>query len=376
MARIIVSSVGTSLLTRHAEKAEREALIRCSNLRKGECPPDVTAIVQRLHEEALKQLDSSDIAEIRRASAELNGLVGLNGGRLPTGAQQEMHFLIATDTAQGQATAETVAAFLRDTCGCMVEVFVPQGLSTQDEEHFSGGIKHLLKWCDMTLEGYHSAGYEIVFNLTGGFKSLQGYLNTIGMFYADRMVYIFESATAELIEIPRLPVAIDLATLEQNATAFALLDAGRQYRRSDFPDVPESLLDELDGDVLLSVWGELIWKKAKYQILGKELLLFPRLNHADSFRRDFADIRQVADKVRLQETLAKVSVLLERSSGSTAPLKGDGGVQYEDMKNMAHEGRPIGHFRITNGLRASCIAVNGALTMRHYGSHDYVNNNP
>ena len=309
--RIIVTSVGTSLLTRQAEKSEREKLTRYSNLQKGECPVEVITIIEDLLDKAVAQLNKNDSAEIRRASAELNGLIGLNDGRLPLANPQDMHFLIATDTAQGQATSETIALYLRNTCGCITEVIVPKGLSTKDEEHFSTGIKELLKWCDETLEGYRIHGYEIVFNLTGGFKSLQGYLNTIGMFYADRMVYIFESETSELIEIPRLPISIDLQCLEEHATAFTLLDAGKEYRRNDFPNVPASLLDEIDGHVILSVWGELIWNKVKDKILGIKLLNFPRIKFDENFKSDFSHTLKIEDKIKLQETLAKIAVQLE-----------------------------------------------------------------
>jgi hypothetical protein len=31
-------------------------------------------------------------------------------------------------------------------------------------------------------------------------------MNTLGMFYADEVIYIFEAKTADLIRIPRLPI--------------------------------------------------------------------------------------------------------------------------------------------------------------------------
>lgn len=373
--RLVVSTAGTSLLTRQAEKYERQILTCHANDRHDECPENVVTLVKGLRERALVQLKSSDVGEIRKASAELNGLIGINGGQLPSG-NEDMHFLIATDTLQGKATAGSVASFLRENCGCSVEVFSPPGLSTRDGSHFSEGIKNLLKWCEETIDGYRSAGYEIVFNLTGGFKSLQGYLNTIGMFYADRMVYIFESPASELIEIPRLPVTIDLACFKAYSSDLALLAAGRLYRTEDFPRLPEALLDSIDGNVILSLWGELMWNRAKASILSDELLEFPCLSYSDSFVRDFRIIRNEAEKVKLHETLAKASFLLEQDRGGTGLLKRDGGIQYEDFNNRNFQGKPIGHFRVTQSLRVSCVSENGRLILRHYGAHDYVNDNP
>lgn len=374
--RLILTSVGTSLLTRHAEKGERQALTSCSNYRKGECPQDISSLVDRLHEKAFEELSSSKPDEIRRASAELNGLIGLNHGNMPSGKQGDMHFLIATDTAQGEATAATVGDFLRNKCGCAAEVLNVRGLSTRDSQCFSEGIKNLLKWCDESLEGYKQNGYEIVFNLTGGFKSLQGYLNTIGMFYADRMVYIFESETADLIEIPKLPIAVDRSCFENNAVHFALLNAGKEYRPADFPGVPAALIDEIDSHVLLSLWGELMWNKVKQNIFSGSLLPFPCLSYSESFKKDFSNTRVAVERVKLQEIIAKVSVLLQKENGSTRMLKQDGGLLYEDFQNKSANGKPIGHFRVTQNLRISCIAENGGLTLRHYGEHDYVNDNP
>lgn len=78
---------------------------------------------------------------------------------------------------------------------------------------------------------------------------------------------------------------------------------------------------------------------------------------------------------RCERRLARVSVLLDE--GGVARLKQDGGLQYEDYQNRrSADGRPIGHFRLTQGRRVSCIAEGGSLRLRHFGAHDQVNNNP
>jgi putative CRISPR-associated protein (TIGR02619 family) len=375
MPKFVVSTVGTSLLTRHAQKDEREALTRCSNYVEGECPDEISALIEKLHFKALEQLESRRIEEIRQASAELNGLIGLNGGLLPSG-NRDIHILIATDTAQGRATAETVKEFLQ-RCGCSVHIVTPKNLSTKDETHFSEGVKDLLSWCDETLEGYRQAGYEIVFNLTGGFKSLQGYMNTIGMFYADRMIYIFESPESELIEIPRLPIQLDRTVFETHLSDFLLLYSGnKEFPVSAFPDVPEALIEVFDNTVIPSLWGSLVWNKAKEQLLSGELVSLPRLHYDESFTHDFHATKRKSDRVKLQETLARVAVLLERENGSTRLLKHHTGLQYEDLVNTYVKRKPVGHFRVTQGRRVSCIAEEGGLTLRHFGEHDYVNNHP
>lgn len=290
MKKLIVSTVGTSLLTRTPDitKEEQCLLITYANCREQESSDEILALVSRLQLKALEQLESRSLAEIRKASAELNGLIGLNDGKIPSN-QQDMHILVSTDTVQGMATANTIKEYLCK-CGCSAMVIIPKNLSTQDECHFSEGIKELLIWCDEVIPKYKEDGYEIVFNLTGGFKSLQGYMNTIGMFYADRMVYIFESPESKLIEIPRLPVKLDNEVFRKNITDLLLLSVGLEYKAELFPDIAESLLDQIGGYVILSLWGMLVWNKIKHELLAENLIYLPGLIYEHSFLSDFKKI--------------------------------------------------------------------------------------
>jgi hypothetical protein len=67
----------------------------------------------------------------------------------------------------------------------------------------------------------------VVFNLTGGFKSLNGYLQTVAMISADRCAFLFEGAP-ELMEIPRLPVR--LAEIDEQGACS--VQRGEVLRRS------------------------------------------------------------------------------------------------------------------------------------------------
>lgn len=71
------------------------------------------------------------------------------------------------------------------------------------------------------------------------------------------------------------------------------------------------------------------------------------------------------------------STLLMHSAGDPNILRGNGGKQYDNFTGGKRiDGCPIGHFRINDGDRISCIAKGGMLRLRHFGVHDYVNNNP
>ena len=99
-------------------------------------------------------------------------------------------------------------------------MYAPDSLSTASTAAFSAGIDDLIAWLERTIKPLR-ASYEVCFNLVGSFKSLQGYMNTLGMFYADKVIYIFEGQDAALITIPRLPIQVDQALLEPYAVSLA-----------------------------------------------------------------------------------------------------------------------------------------------------------
>ncbi len=377
MPRIILSTIGTSLLTQQikrddsTEKTWYAQLRDTANITNTDMPPAIGAIVETLKQRAEAKLANADIAQRRNASAELNGIYGIYANQLDQG-KQDIHYLIATDTHQGFTTAQVVEKFLRQQGITNVTTYTPPGLSTASSQAFAWGIDELLEWLEINLSPLREQShYTINFNLVGGFKALQGYLNTLGMFYADELTYIFEG-TNELITIPRLPIDIDSTAIAPHAALIARLAANAPISTQEIPDLPETLVTQLDGEALLTTWGKLIWNRVKGELLSGDLLSLPRLTYLDSFRRDYQDCRNKKERVKLQETLAKVSSLLEKNQGNTAPLKGDGGVLYEKYKDMKN----IDHFRVTQGLRVSCHVEAEKLVLHHYGKEPEVNANP
>lgn len=381
MPRLIVTAVGTSLLTNQVENEEqRRLLFHHANDAEDALPPSIRTLLEALHAKASEHLANASEKGRRRASAELNALLRLLDEH--PSAPQDLHWLIATDTGQGRITSGVLKAFLEDL-GLRTQIHIPSRLSTADTDAFSEGVKNLLRWADETLPGYRESGYEIIFNLTGGFKSLQGVLNTVGLFYADRMVYIFETGTS-LIEIPRLPVRLDTDLLARHAALLLRLAALDVVSEATLPatacgGLPGTLYDEVNGQVYgLSVWGQLVWNQVRRNLLGERLINLPRLHYSDAFRKDFAKATPSL-RVALQETLATVSLLLDHYQGDTAALKRHPGILYDVYTGKHDRGRPIGHFRLLrdqNAERVSALAEDRGLTLRRFGAHDDVNDNP
>ena len=374
MRRFVLSTVGTSILTNQIENNDpacwRHILRDSANLKMDELKETHKEVIDELAGRALKKLHLNEAATNRRISAELNGIYGIYNGKLPEESSDE-HWLICTDTAQGQRTGELIGKFL-GSCGfANVSIFTPKMLSTKDTDSFTAGTKELIRWLEENIPGRRETQQCVIFNLVGGFKSLQGFMNTFGAFYADEVIYIFEAQTADLIRVPRLPIRIDTTVIEKHRLKFAMMAAGELYPRSELQDIPETLLEFVEDNETtytgLSTWGELIWNRTKQDLLSTNLLQFPRLKYASSFEKDFASTRDKQARLKLQETLAKVSHILEKNGG-TFPLTEDHGLKFEKLKRL--DG--IYTFRVSQGIRVSCSVEGDGLTLRHYGKHDYV----
>ena len=373
MKKLVISTVGTSLLTNQIDREFEDnwavRLRDTANLSQEEIAnyhEDVSDIIKTLQDRAAEKL-KGEVEDIREASAELNGVYGLYKEQLNQG-NQDIHWLIASDTAQDKVTAKMVENFLRKQ-GLTADLHTPQGFSARSTEAFTNGIDEFLNWIEETVPGYKNSGYQICFNLVGGFKAIQGFANTIGMFYADEIIYIFEGSR-DIITIPRLPIKVDTSVIRP--VQFALMAAGAWVARSELNNVPETLILKVEETATLTNWGRLIWNRSKEDLLSGELLEFPQLKYESSFKRDYENTRERNERVKLQETLAKVSHLLMKHNGDTAPLKSDGGLLYEVYQNQGG----IAHFRITQGIRVSCTASGGVLTLRRYGKEPDVNRNP
>ncbi|MGD1804654.1 putative CRISPR-associated protein [Dapis sp. BLCC M126] len=370
--RVVISTVGTSLLTNQIDDEFEpdwdEQLQETTNLSLDELEneyPEVAEIIEELKTRAEENLEDSNTIEIREISAELNNIYGLYEEEIQRG-KQDIHYLITTDTAQGITSGKILENFLKSQGIVNTNIYTPPGLSTANTQKFSEGVDKLITFLSKERENWQ--GYKICFNLVGGFKTLQGYLNTIGMFYADEIIYIFEGKRAELIVIPRLPIAVDNALIKPHVIPLALMGIGAELNELEVQEIPEALITDRDGKKELSTWGELIWEEAKKDLLAEELLDFVWLDYKDTFRADYNKIKDKKEKVQLHETLAEVSYNLKKYNGDTSVLVNTG-IKYDPYEGT--EG--IDHFRVTKALRISCKKMeNGKLSLRYYGTHDHV----
>ncbi len=374
---LMLSSVGTSLLTNApTTEDERTQLKAIANLRADQLSSDETQLVGAVSDRVSQHLSPANDDQWRHASAEVNGILTYYAEHQRSPRMADMHVLVATDTLLGQTTAQMVEHFLAEHQFGAIVTPVFHHLNTKTREEFKTGMMNIIRWCEDELTGYRAAGYHIVFNLTGGFKSIQGYLNTLGMLYADEMVYLFEPPNRSLITIPRLPLRLDVGdTVKRYAVWFGLLDEVGYLPEDSIPDVtkiPELFIEHLiDADhaaVGLSNWGLVIWKREQKSLYSESLLPWPGLQYQRSFQNDFKSITDTSVRIRVQQSLANLAGLLLFAHGNISTAMSDGGLQFERLQQCA----PYCSFRVSLGIRVVCEEQGAQIVLHRVGMEQEV----
>jgi len=346
----ILSPCGTSLLTNQVSDLERKLVGKHANTKqKSEVPADDLEQLESLIDRVAQKVASADFESATRMSAELNTIIKLYDGRIAN--NNDFHQLICTDTWLGETTANFVATWLQAQ-GLTVDVKRQVDLQTRDIEAFQLALSEIVEWCEQTIPGYRQRGYRIIFNLTGGFKSVQGFLQTLAAFYADETVYIFETSK-DLLRIPRLPVEMNPGNvIRDNLEAFRKLALGLDSVNLD--RIPETLLMQVDGKTCFSSWGDLVWKNTKDKIYQEQLFppLSDRLKFGSNFERSIKGI--LPDRlVLVNNRLDQLSKFLETNgeynppSLDFKPLKGAGrllSTHEVDAWNDRDAKRIFGHY--------------------------------
>ncbi|HMY00751.1 MAG TPA: putative CRISPR-associated protein [Agitococcus sp.] len=286
MPSLILSTCGTSLLTNGGISDDlRRLLNKHANSRDWSVmPADESHTLQQHANNRQQSLLAADEQQVRRLSAELNGLLSWQKQPSTPASTQDMYLLLATDTALGQATAQSVCAWLQQQ-GCSATIISATGLNTASLSSFRQALSGLVKDLHEQLSNYKTSGYSINFNLTGGFKGLNGFLQALATIYADNAFYLFEGSS-ELMLIPSLPLTLDAEqVIKQNLRAMRRLSHNLSISASECAAIPELLLFSIDQERILSEWGELLWRNSQAKIYKQGLLpsISERIIFGDAF---------------------------------------------------------------------------------------------
>ncbi len=290
MRKLILSTCGTSLLTNSLSETDnpnelRKLLNQHANAtRPADIPEDARSALQGLLDTAQKNLLAADTESCKRLSAEFSGLFALGQGTLDT--KDGLHWLIASDTWLGKATATAIKSKL-ESMGATVEIKDIQDLRTDSLELFHIGTIELARLCAQEVKGMRAGGYRVIFNLTGGFKGVQGFMQALGIIYADESVYVFER-TNELLRLPRLPFSLDAAAvLREHLPIFRKMKANLPTSANDTQGISDALLFAIDRQYSLSAWGEVIWHEGYVELYEEAIhpSFDKKLQFADTFLR-------------------------------------------------------------------------------------------
>ena len=413
MQRVTVTTCGTSILTRRLRaedfqfladnltENEMKALLRKINANAQEnsptqileeaCKNSYSTLIANAnkHENeypADEKANLNDLVEIKRElikrsdeelccwlSAELNGFIRYyRRENAIAQAKNDVHYLIHTDTYQGQLTASLVQTWFETQNIKNITSVTIEKLNTASISDFRQGIDTLIVWCHDNLSQYRGLNdWKVIFNLVGGFKALQGYMQTLGMFYADETVYIFESGK-ELLTIPKLPVDLASETKEavlkeDNFTIFRrlcrLYDQSVSLPLSECEGKIPDTLYEINGDnCTLSSWGLLIWENIWEEQYSKKLLppITQRIKFTEKAKKKAKELQE-NDKERLKKLNQRLDMLALKLNSQDVKedndwldtncglriLKGN----HEEQPNSTHE---FSLWRQQSGKRGYC----------------------
>jgi putative CRISPR-associated protein (TIGR02619 family) len=265
--KLIITTCGTSILT-NLNRGE-SVLYANSNVKEINeiTNQEDREKIQTIFNASKDKLNNADIEEAKSSSAELNGLFTYFKG-LP--AAGSLLYLLPTDTLLGKKAAELIGGYLEDKCGIRPIIIEQSDLQTKDFSLFQNALSELSEKLKTIYESYEH-NYKIIYNLTGGFKSVNAFLQTLAQFFAHESFYLFESSK-ELMRIPRLPVQLTIKEeLENNLKAIRKMDLGLQITKDEAKAISELLIIEIDGDYALSLWGNSLWDISQKEIYSAQL---------------------------------------------------------------------------------------------------------
>lgn len=347
MKKLIISTCGTSIFTAESSSEERKLLTDYANAGKeSDIAPAHLPILQARITFCQNELAAQkNIDELAKISAELNGLRGCYGGTI---SGNDHHILLATDTWLGEQSAKAIEAVLRHH-GQSTEIKRQTDLRTDDLSAYRMALSELVKWAYDVLPNYRSQGYRIIFNLTGGFKAVQGFMQTLGMLHADECVYVYEGSS--VIRLPRLPIKMDARSdIEKYLTAFRrMAEMGLEVSSEDVHGVSESFLMTIDNKSTLSEWGQMVWQETKDALYEERLHLSP--SKKLKFGKNFESSLNGLEKKRLREVNAKIDALaryIETNQSLLSldfkPIKGKLGLYEADAWHDGDAKRLYGYY--------------------------------
>jgi len=192
LQQLVVTSCGLSLLSNSARQSGIDPFPwQMANMREQDLTLTTWQLADSIADAARSCLAGADANGLKRLSAELNVLLRLYNHDLGA-ARGDMHYLLSSDTYLGRFATALLEEWLRGH-DLVVNTVLLRGLTMGNAFDPKFGIDHLIRWVSDIIPGYRDRGYRVVFNVVGGFKVIQAYLNILGMLYCCTLTSSFTS---------------------------------------------------------------------------------------------------------------------------------------------------------------------------------------
>jgi putative CRISPR-associated protein (TIGR02619 family) len=337
--KLVLSPCGTSLLTNRTSADKRKLIFKNANrANKDEVEESERKELEDLIQDCRTTFLKLPPSEAAKLSAELNGIFQLYDGNL-SNAAEDIHILLATDTWLGKETASIVAEWLQNHGISNVQTWDNiGGLRTDNLENFHCAISELVRQLHQTIPSYKENGYHVVFNLTGGFKSIQGILQTLSQFYADEAVYIFETSK-ELLRIPKIPVVLDVIDeIRKNLKTWRRLALNLPVNPEEARKIASIFLLKIDDEFTLSPWGELVWQQIKRKIYEEQFWPPPssRIEWNEKFEKEVNQLSP--DRIyEINKRMDELAIHLEKEDHPNLRSLHCHPVQGKPVRGASHE---------------------------------------
>ncbi len=247
MPRLLVTTVGTSLLTNRDDRPWAGW-----NGRGGDPLPEAAAVDDWLAG-----------ADAVKASAETNTLRAIE-------AQASDHLLfLHSDTPEGRFCSERLQHFYAEVVKC--RDIAGRSLTALGYAHPSfsqKGLKILVQEAIEAVKQARNKTLQPVFCATGGFKAEIAFLNLLGALLEVEVYYIHEQFR-EIVRLPRLPLGWNTEWVLQRQKFFEWIDeeprpsAEVASRLRADPELQPLVEDAGDGYSFLNAAGDLLFRAAK-----------------------------------------------------------------------------------------------------------------
>lgn len=218
-------------------------------------------------------------------------------------------YLLCSDTAVCRICAEFLKKFLQERFNLInTDVICVKGLVVNNTSTFlQKGLKSLFKiLVEGILEKINTQQYEILLNITGGFKATIPYLSIFAMLYNISLYYIFEDED-ELIEIKPIPITYDYSFISQNYELFVEIESNTAIQENE---ISQSIINNTffnvffireNNQITTSFLGDIFWDrykknnqptlvKSKYQPQQKRVDLGNVEHHGKEKLKEIAEI--------------------------------------------------------------------------------------